>query len=161
MRCPLASTQLRDLGRLVRWHVGCCNHRLSLHHTPEDPMPTEPEAPMTEPMETIDRDQLANVAGGARVTARGGSDDQLTLMLTQITASIKDLASNKNQSDPTQMLLLMMMMGGMGGGGGGGVIAAPAAAAGPPVINIDTSVLAGGNRFIGGFCPRGSGKKGW
>jgi hypothetical protein len=126
-------------------------------------MPTEPEAPMPpEPMETIDRDLLANVAGGARVTARGGGDDQLTLMLTQITNSIKDLASNRNQSDPTQMLLLMMMMGGMGGGGGG-VIAAPAAAAGPPVINIDTSVLAGGNRFgfIGGGCRRGSGKKGW
>jgi hypothetical protein len=124
-------------------------------------MPTDPIAPMpTDPMETIDRDLLADVAGGARVTARGGSDDQLTMMLTQITSSIKDLAGSKNQSDPTQMLLLMMMMGGFGGGGGG-VVAAPAAAASPPVINIDTSVLAGGNRvgLIG--CHRGSGKKGW
>lgn len=123
-------------------------------------MPTEPTDPTTAPMETIDRELLADVAGGARVTSRSGSDDQLTLMLTQITNSIKDLASNKNQSDPTQMLLLMMMMGGFGGGGGG-VIAAPAAAAGPPVINVDTSVLGGGARcgFVG--CRRGSGKKGW
>ena len=125
-------------------------------------MPTDPENPHTGTMETIDPEMLASVAGGARVTARGGSDDQLTAMLTQITSSIRDLASNRNQSDPTQMLLLMMMMGGMGGGGGGGVIAAPAAAAGPPVINIDTSVVGGGPRFgFIGCQPRGSGKKGW
>jgi hypothetical protein len=126
-------------------------------------MATDTENPMpTDPMETIDREQLASVAGGARVTGRGGGDDQLTLMLTQITSSIKDLAGSRNQSDPTQMLLLMMMMGGMGGGGGG-VIAAPAAAAGPPVINIDTSVVGGGGPRFGfiGCQPRGSGKKGW
>jgi hypothetical protein len=117
--------------------------------------------PTDDPMQTIDREVLATVAGGARVTSRSGSDDQLTLMLTQITNSIKDLAGSKNQSDPTQMLLLMMMMGGMGGGGGGGVIAAPAAAAGPPVINIDTSVIGGGGPRFGLIGCRPSGKKGW
>ena len=114
----------------------------------------------TDTIETIDREALAQVSG-----ARSSSNDQLTSMLQQITSSIRDLASSRNQSDPTQMLLLMMMMGGMGGGGGGGVVAAaPAAAAGPPVINVDTSVL---NRGGGGpFCPPlprppcGS-KKGW
>lgn len=115
-------------------------------------------------IETIDRDALAGVAGGgSRVTARGGSDDSLQLMLTQITASIKDLAGNKNQSDPTQLLMMMMMMGGLGGGGGGGVVAAPApiAAAPAPVINVDTSVSGGGRRgcFTGG--GGGGSKKGW
>lgn len=116
----------------------------------------------TDTMETIDRDALADVSGG-RSTSRSGSDDQLTAMLTQITSSIKDLASNRNQSDPTQMLLLMMMMGGMGGGGGGVVAASPAAAAGPPVINVDTSVLGRGGPFSGGSCPppRCGSKKGW
>jgi hypothetical protein len=114
----------------------------------------------TDTIETIDREALAQVSG-----ARSSSNDQLTVMLQQITSSIKDLATNRNQSDPTQMLLLMMMMGGMGGGGGGGVIApAPVAAAGPPVINVDTSVLnRGGGAPFGGCFPRppcGS-KKGW
>ena len=117
----------------------------------------------TDTMETIDRDALAQVAGGTRTTSRSGSDDQLQLMLQQITSSISDLANaNKNQSDPTQMLLLMMMMGGFGGGGGG-VVAGPAAAVSPPVINVDTSVLGRGGPF-GGGCggppPCGT-KKGW
>jgi hypothetical protein len=112
-------------------------------------------------METIDREQLALVAGGAsRVTSRSGSDDQLTAMLQQITSSISALASNKNQSDPTQMLLMMMMMGGMGGGGGG-AIGAPAPAAGPPVINVDTSVLGRGGFGGGGCCAPCGGCKGW
>jgi hypothetical protein len=113
----------------------------------------------TDTIETIDRDALAQVAGGARSTSRSGSDDQITAMLQQITSSIKDLASTRNQSDPTQMLLMMMMMGGMGGGGGG-VVAGPAAAASPPVINVDTSVLSrgGGGGF---FCPPCGSKKGW
>ena len=38
--------------------------------------------------------------------------EQTTLMLTQITNSIKDLTSNKNQNDPTQLLLMMMLLGG-------------------------------------------------
>lgn len=71
--------------------------------------------------QSITADQLTQVSGGAsRVTARsGGSSDQLALMLTQITESIKGL-SQPNQGDSMQQLLMMMMMmGGMGGGGGG------------------------------------------
>lgn len=96
-----------------------------------------------DPFQTIDPTMLANVGGGAsRVTARsGGSNDQLTAMLTQITDSIKSLSSSNSQSDPMQMMMMMMMMGGMGGGGGSAA-AAPAAAAQPqaPVINISTTV---------------------
>ena len=101
-----------------------------------------------DPFVSIDDADLAQVGGGAsRVTARsGGSDDQLTAMLTQITDSIKALAGQNNQSDPSQMLLMMMMMGGLGGGG----VAAPPAA--PPPINISTGGWGGGG---------GGGKKGW
>ena len=108
---------------------------------------------------SIDPTALEKVAGGAS----RGSSDQVTAMLTQITASIKDLAGAKNNSsDPMQMMLMMLMMGGMGGGGGGGVIAAPAAAGGQPVINVDTSVAGGGGGFPGfGGCGRRRGKKGW
>jgi|SRR5688572_21605816 len=83
---------------------------------------------------------LEKVAGGAsRVSSRaGGSNEQLTLMLTQITESIKGLAGQKSSGmDPMMMMMMMMMMGGGGGGG-----AAPAAAAAPvapppvPVINV-------------------------
>ena len=77
---------------------------------------------------SITSDDLVRVLGGAsRVTARSsGSSDQLTLMLTQITNSIKDMAGNKNQTDPMMMMVMMMMMG---GGGGGGSAPAPVAAA--------------------------------
>ncbi|HWO23776.1 MAG TPA: hypothetical protein VNO30_33775 [Kofleriaceae bacterium] len=104
-----------------------------------------------DPFASIDLNALEKVAGGVSRTT-GGSSDQVTAMLTQITSSIKDLASQKNSgSDPMQMMLIMLMMGGMGGGGGG-VVAAPAGAA-TPVINVDSSVMGGGCR------PRG--KKGW
>lgn len=98
---------------------------------------------------TINPDQLNEVAGGASRSS-SGSNSELTAMLTQISSSIKDLASQNNNSggDTMQMMLMMMMMG--GGGGGGAVAAAPAAQT-PPVINVDTSVLGG--------CRRG--KKGW
>ena len=93
---------------------------------------------------SIDLDDLGKVAGGAsRVTSRSsGSNDQLTLMMTQITDSIKQLATSQNQgSDPMQMMMMMMMMGGMGGGGGGAPAPAPAPAPqAPPVINISTTV---------------------
>jgi hypothetical protein len=124
-------------------------------------MPTPKESPDT--FASIDREALADVAGGA------SSDAQLTATLSSITSSIADLSRNQNQSDPMQMMLLVMMMGGFGGGGGGGVIAAPAAA-GPPVINVDTSVAGRGGwgpgfAFGGGggpcFGPRKCGKKGW
>ena len=100
-----------------------------------------------DPFATIDPDALTNVAGGAsRVTARNNSsNDQLTLMMTQITDSIKALAQNNNQNDPMQMMMMMMMMGGMGGGGGAVAAAPPPAAAPqPPVINITTSVKRNG-----------------
>jgi hypothetical protein len=96
---------------------------------------------------SIDSAALETVAGGA---SRSSSNDQLTQMLTGITSSIKDLASQKDSGqDPMQMMLMMMMMGGMGGGGGA-TVAAPVAAApsAPPVINVTTAV-------------RGGGKKGW
>jgi hypothetical protein len=94
------------------------------------------------PFASIDAHQLEKVGGGAsRVTARsGGSNDQLTTMLTGITDSIKNLASSNNQGmDPMMMMMMMMMMGGGGGGGGGGAPMA-AAAPQPPVINITTDV---------------------
>ncbi|HET7502385.1 MAG TPA: hypothetical protein VFK02_15305 [Kofleriaceae bacterium] len=91
---------------------------------------------------SIASNDLTRVAGGAsRVTSRSSSsNDQLTTMLTQITSSIKDLGSNKNQSDPTTMMMMMMMMG--GGGGGGGAVAAPPPPPPPaaPVVNISTNV---------------------
>jgi hypothetical protein len=97
-----------------------------------------------DPFQSIDPTDLAKVGGGAsRVTARSGSNDQLTTMLTQITQSIQALSQNNSQSDPMQMMLMMMMMGGMGGGGGGAVAAPPPAPAAPPpapVINITTTV---------------------
>jgi hypothetical protein len=92
-----------------------------------------------DPFMSIDLNDLSKVAGGAsRVTSRStGSNDQLTLMMTQITDSIKQLATSQSSgSDPMQM---MMMMGGMGGGGGGAAAPAPAPQA-PPVINISTTV---------------------
>ncbi|TMQ16243.1 MAG: hypothetical protein E6J90_04580 [Deltaproteobacteria bacterium] len=97
----------------------------------------------TDPFPSIDATQLSKVAGGAsRVTARSNSgNDQLTLMLTQITDSIKALSQNNSQSDPMQMMMMMMMMGGMGGGGGAVAAPPPAPAPAPaPVINISTTV---------------------
>jgi len=107
-----------------------------------------------DPFAAIDPAALNQVAGGVS----RGSSDQVTAMLTQITSSIKDLASQKSSgSDPMQMMLIMMMMGGMGGGGGG-VVAAPGGGA-TPVINVDSSVAGGGCRPSGGCGKRG--KKGW
>jgi len=90
---------------------------------------------------SIASNDLTAVSGGAsRVSSRSsGSSDQLTTMMTQITSSIKDLAGNKNQSDPMQMMMMMMMMGG-GGGGGGSVAAAPPPPPPAPVVNISTNV---------------------
>lgn len=106
---------------------------------------------MSTPKDTfvsIDSEQLEAVAGAASRTAKG--DDSLQLMLTQITSSIKDLASQNNKgSDPMQLMLMMMMLG--GGGGGGGVVGAPAAVGvGGQVINVSANL--GGRR---------KGKKGW
>jgi hypothetical protein len=87
---------------------------------------------------------LAHVSGGAsRVTSRSSSsNDQLNTMMTQITSSIKDLASNKNQGMDPMMMMVMMMM--MGGGGGGAAAAAPPPPPPPPpaapVISISTNI---------------------
>jgi hypothetical protein len=95
--------------------------------------------PKHDPFSSIAATDLDRVSGGAsRVSSRtGGSNDQLTQMLTQITSSIKDLAGSKSSGgmDP-MMMMMMMMMGGGGGGGGGAVAAAPAAPPPPPAINI-------------------------
>jgi hypothetical protein len=81
---------------------------------------------------TIDRSLLQTVGGGAsRVTSRSGSNDQLQLMLTQITSSIKDMANGGNNSMNQMLPLLLMMMGG-GGGGAAAPAPAPAYAAAPP-----------------------------
>ncbi|MFN0253397.1 MAG: hypothetical protein ACKV2T_41385 [Kofleriaceae bacterium] len=87
--------------------------------------------------QSIDANELENVAGGAaRVTARGGkADAQLTSMLTSIGDSIKSLANKpKDDGGMSQMMMMMMMMG---GGGGGAPAPAPAPQQPlPPVINI-------------------------
>jgi hypothetical protein len=111
-------------------------------------MSTEPK----NDFDAIDPAALETVAGGAARGSSKGGDAELTALLTNITSSIKDLASsNKNQTDPMQLMLMMLVMGGFGGGGGG-AIAAPVAAP-TPVINVDTAVAGGG-------CRR-RGKKGW
>ena len=112
----------------------------------------------TKPFESIDPAQLATVAGGAsRVSARSGSNDQLTAMLTQITSSIKDLAGSQSSGmDPMMMMVMMMMMGGGGGGAAaGGYAGGAVTTAHTPTINVDAAV--GG----GGGCGGGKGKKGW
>lgn len=96
------------------------------------------------PFPTIDLDQLDHVAGGAsRISSRvGGGNAELMAMLTQVTDSIKSLASSQNSgTDPMQLMMMMMMMGGMGGGGSAAPAAAPAPM--PPVINISTNVRRG------------------
>jgi hypothetical protein len=94
---------------------------------------------------SIASSDLARVFGGAsRVSSRSsGSSDQLTMMLTQITSSIKDLAGNKSGTDPMMMMMMVMMMG-SGGGGGATVAAAPPPPPPPPqpVIKISTNVRA-------------------
>jgi hypothetical protein len=120
------------------------HHPKDPHHGSEKRQPmSKPTHTKSDPFQSIDPTALSQVAGGAsRVTARSSSsNDQLTLMLTQITDSIKAMSQNNSQSDPMQMMLMMMMMGGMGGGGGGAVAAPPAPAPAPaPVINISTTV---------------------
>jgi hypothetical protein len=115
----------------------------------------------TKPLETIDPEALSTVAGGAsRVSARSGSNDQLTAMLTQITSSIKDLAGKQSGGmDPMMMMMMMMMMGGGGGGAGAAPAAGVGVAATVPTINVDATGIGGGG---GGGCGGGGGgKKGW
>ena len=104
-----------------------------------------------DPFASIDAADLDTVSGGAARVASGGSsgtNEQLTLLLTQIGDSIKDLARNNTggSDQMTQMMFMMMMMGGFGGGGGGAVAAAPQQQ--PTYVQVSAS---------GGKC----GKKGW
>ena len=95
------------------------------------------------PFYAIASNDLMSVAGGAsRVTSRSSSsNDQLTLMMTQLTSQIKDLSTNKNQMDPSMMMVMMMMMGGQGGGGAAAAAPPPPPAPPPtPTINISTNV---------------------
>jgi hypothetical protein len=101
--------------------------------------------PQNDAFDAIDPMQLEKVAGGAsRVSTRaGGSNDQITALLTQVTNSIKDLAANQSSGgmDPMMMMMMMMMMGGGSAGGGGApAAAAPPAGPQPPVVNITTDV---------------------
>ena len=97
--------------------------------------PTQPD-----PFQSIDLASLDKVSGGAaRVTARtSGGSDAVMQALTQITSSIKDLASSQGSGMDPMMMMMMMMM--MGGGGGGGAAAAAPAPAPVPQINITTDV---------------------
>ena len=93
--------------------------------------------------DTIQNADLEHVAGGAsRVSARSGSNEQLTTMLTQVTSSIKDLAANQNKGgmDPTMMMMMMMMGGGGGGGAPQPAAAPPPAPAAPPVPQVSVSI---------------------
>ena len=82
--------------------------------------------------------ELDRVSGGAaRVAATGSdTDTQLQLMMTQLSDSIKQVASNQNNSS-NQMLPMMMMMMMMGGGGGGGAAPAAAPAPAPNVVKVN------------------------
>jgi hypothetical protein len=110
------------------------------------------------PFASIDPTKLQTVSGGT-----SSSDQQLQLMLTQLTSSISQL--NQPKDDGMQMMLMMMLM--MGGGGGGGVVAAPPAYGGgygyaQPVLDVSASGLGGyggGGWCGGGRC--GGCKKGW
>jgi hypothetical protein len=91
---------------------------------------------------SIHPEQLEAVAGAA-----SSSDAQLETLLTSISSSIKDLASNKNNNNDqlTQMMFMMVALGGLGGGGGGAVVAPPPAQ--QTIIKVNARV--------------GRGRKGW
>ena len=73
-----------------------------------------------DPFTSIDTGALHLISGGAVSVASGagtGSDDQLMLMMTQLTSSLNDLAQNANgggSQNMQMMMMMMMMMGGMG-----------------------------------------------
>jgi hypothetical protein len=94
---------------------------------------------MTKPeLTSLHTHQLESITGGAARASGGGDDKQLQLMLTQITDSIKSVATQKQgpMDQMMPMMMMMMMMGG-GGGGGGAVAAAPAPSAGTYVkVNV-------------------------
>jgi len=136
--------QIAETTSRACWHIACSwiRRRPASLITVSLSLTKDPPMSKNKSFAQLDRMQLSKVAGGAaRVSARSGSTDQLTTMLTGITDSIKDLAKGNQQQDPMQMMMMMMMMG--GGGGGGGAAPAPAPAPPPPVapvVNISTSV---------------------
>src|SRR5262245_26385697 len=70
------------------------------------------------------QDRLRATGAAFRVTSgSSGSNEPLTQLLTQITNSIKDLATKHDSSDSMLPMTMMMLM--LGGGGGGGAPAAP------------------------------------
>ena len=91
---------------------------------------------------TIDSEALTTVSGGAaRVAASSKSSDldsKLTLMLTQIADSIKEVGKNNGGMDQMMPMMMMMMM--MGGGGGGGSAPPPPAPAPAPAPQAGTYV---------------------
>jgi hypothetical protein len=80
-------------------------------------------------MKTIDHEELSTVAGGA------AKNDQLTSTLTSVQDSIKDLASQKNNSGNDMLLPLVMMMA-FNRPQAPTVVAAGAA----PVINVSSRI---------------------
>ena len=90
-------------------------------------------------MKTLDILDLVNVSGGA--TSRSSNNDLVTQQLTQLTASIKDVANTNNKGgDQTFLFLAMAMMMNRPQGGPTVVAAGGAPVAGGPVVNIATRV---------------------
>lgn len=86
-------------------------------------------------MKTLDKQDLANVAGGA------SKSDTLTSTLTAVQSSIKDLASqNNNSNNSGNNLMMPMMMMAMMNRPGPTVVTAGAPAAASPIVNISTRV---------------------
>ncbi len=83
-------------------------------------------------MKTIENNELSTVSGGA------AKNDQLTSTLTSVQSSIKDLASQKNNSGNDMLLPLAMMMA-FNRPQGPTVVATGGAPAGP-VINVSNRV---------------------
>lgn len=87
-------------------------------------------------MKTIDTNELATVAGGI------SKNDQLNTTLTSVQSSIKDLASQNNNSGSNNLMLPMVMMMAFNRPQAPTVVAAGAAVApaAGPVINISNRI---------------------
>jgi hypothetical protein len=92
-------------------------------------------------MKTLTTTVLENVSGGA------SKSSELTTALSSIQSSIKDVASQKNNSgglgDSSTMLMLGLMMSQKNSSGPTVVSAGAPAAASGPVVNISTRVRRG------------------
>jgi bacteriocin-like protein len=84
-------------------------------------------------MKTIDHDELSTVSGGA------AKNDQLTQTLTSVQSSIKDLASQKNNSGNDLLVPLAMMMA-FNRPAAPTVVTTGAAPAAGPVIHVSSRV---------------------